>query len=312
MASIIAEGTDNGLAGAGIAPAARIMPVKVCGRFPNQVQAYSCPVPSIVAGIEWAVEHGADIINVSIAAEDTKLSAAEETALDHAEGEGVLVVAASGNGDNGVGDNRLWYPAAYGEVFSVGAVGHDSLRAGYSNWGAGEDAKLLDLVAPGGHATSLGVPQQSYEFCKMRIQTYSAVAALTQCWGTSMSAAHVSGVAALVLSRFPTLSTPEVRELLRCSAIDLGREGADGYYGYGLVNAPAALEDADFDNIPDCIDPVIEVPLNDCLPRTTPTLSEAAPAGISTPTGDATEPPATLTPTAVPSEAATSSPTPIG
>ncbi len=126
----IAQDTDNGIGAAGIAPGVTIMPVRVCMQS-------SCPDDAIIRGILWAVDHGARVINMSLAGDI--LTGAERDALQYAEDHDVLVVAAAGNGGfDGRGDPYLAYPAAVETVLSVGSVRQDGLRAPYSNYGFGE------------------------------------------------------------------------------------------------------------------------------------------------------------------------------
>ena len=326
VAGTIAESTNNGIGGAGIAPGARIIPVKVCGPNPNPVQAYGCPTSRIADGIGWAVEHGAEVINLSIGGGPGTLTEAERAALDAAEAADVVVVAASGN----KGNPELDVPAAAESVLAVGAIGRNSIRANYSNYGIGENGKILELVAPGGDPQEVPeseVLQQSYGNCLQSVQDFTTFVQ-TPCQGTSMATAHVSGVAALIRGEFPQLDRADVREVLMCSAEDLGPPGLDAQYGHGLVDAVAALQDADVDNIPDCIDetiatptPTPEPPENDCLPPTstptepvtdtpTPTLT-ATPTLVPTPT-ESPRPTDSPSPTPSGTPTPTPSPTPTG
>jgi serine protease len=327
VAGTIAQNTDNGYGAAGIAPRARIMPVKVCAPYSTvdpktgkPLTKYGCPRSAIADGINYAVERGADVINVSIYGDrKDRIDEAERDALTRAEDAGIAVVAASGNGgEDGIPDN-LGYPAAVHEVIAVGAVGIQENRASYSNFGYDESDSLMDLVAPGGDPLEGSVIwQQTYDRCtslakdpdtdppsSVYVQPLTThFPDVTACVGTSMAAAHVSGVIALIKSRYPELTLNEVRAILACSARDLGEPGPDASYGAGLVQAGKALEDDDHDNIPDCIDPT---PPNECqAPSPTPTL---APTPTDTPTATPTpEPTPTATPTATPTE--TPSPTP--
>jgi hypothetical protein len=80
--------------------------------------------------------------------------------------------------------------------------------------------------------------------------------------GTSMATPHVSGVIALLLSRYPNLSNDQVRTVLACSAQDLGPSGVDAEYGVGLVQAASALSDVDGDGTPDCLEPTPHLQLS--------------------------------------------------
>ncbi len=321
VAGTIAENTNNGLSAAGIAPGAQIMPIKVCGT--NAVtHNYGCPDDRLAAGIEFAVENGARVINLSIAGPDP-VNQAVRTALQHAEDADVVVVAAAGN----EGKGSLDYPAAVDSVISVGAVGFLLGRAGYSNYGKGEDDGFpLDVVAPGGDPSAEGstsvIYQQTYSAC-LQATNFTTFPEVTACWGTSMATAHVTGIAALIRSKFPSLSAAQVRADLTCSTDDLGAAGADQYYGNGLVRADGALADADHDGLPDCIDPSVSTPhptptppLNECLaPTFTPPSTSVTPAVTPSPNvseaGVPTDSPTpTPSPTASPTESPTDTPSP--
>src|SRR5262249_40793645 len=155
-----------------------------------------------------------NVINVSITGPQSGgLSAAERTALQQASDNDVVVVAASGN----EGDNLLDYPAAVPGVISVGAVNMNSTKASYSSYGQGEGNKGLDIVAPGGDPSQEGstsvILQQTYATCTSATD-FTTFPDATPCWGTSMATAHVSGVAALIRSRFPSVSANDVRTIL--------------------------------------------------------------------------------------------------
>ncbi len=163
--------------------------------------------------IRHAADSGADIISMSLgAAESTHIM---EEACRYAWEKGCILVAAAGND----GTSLVSYPAAYDTVIAVGSVGTTGLCSSFSNYGTS-----LELVAPGESILST-TPGNAYG----------------QKSGTSMACPHVSGVAALLFSRYPGMSNIEVRERMTETADDLGSPGKDARYGYGLVNAFAAL-----------------------------------------------------------------------
>jgi serine protease len=325
IAGTVAEATDNGLEAAGIASDALILPVKACGWVVDQSR-YGCPVDVVADAIDWATTHGADVINLSLGGTDPRVDL-ERAAIERAQSAGIVVVAASGNGgQDQVGDPALYYPAALPGVIAVGATDSKGVRAGYSNYGTSPEdpERTLDLVAPGGDEDDpFGhwiVQNTLTDFCRGKIPPQPIdPAAFATCGvaGTSQAAAHVSAVAALVLSLRPDLPGETVRDLLQCSALDVGDLGTDAEHGYGLVQAGAAIRDSDGDGVFDCLDQ----PEDTCGVVTgspTPTaapgiLAQGMPTPVTTPTPSASPTPTpTLTPTPIdtPTASATGTPTP--
>ncbi|MCH8051375.1 MAG: S8 family serine peptidase [Chloroflexi bacterium] len=235
---------------AGLVPQAAIMPVRVC-------RPYGCTADSIAAGVYWAVDHGADVINLSLGG--PIMTTIEREAFAYAEAGGVVVVAAAGNGGGDlIGDPVLDFPARIETVVSVGAVDRFMERAGYSSYGAHEGEDGLHLMGPGGikdvSGNGDGILQNTYAFsCGDGPEDYKQFA-LCSYFGTSMATPHVSGIAAMLLSVHPNLKPVQVRQVLRCAALDLGDPGYDAEYGAGLSFAPAAVADGDGDGIVDCFD----------------------------------------------------------
>lgn len=250
----IAQDFNDGVGTAGLAPDVAIMPVRVC-------QPYGCAADDMAEGVEWAVAHGADVINMSLGG--SSISRAERDALAFAESEGVVVVAASGNGGGDfVGDDRPVYPGAIETVIAVGAVDAQARRAPYSNYGRGEGSDGLLIMAPGGYLHTDtngdgqpdGVMQSTFQHaCGGGPADYRV---FTDCLyhGTSMATPHVAGAVALLLSMFPSLSPAQVRDVLACTAQDIGPAGYDDEHGAGLLRVDAALSDPDFDGVPACIE----------------------------------------------------------
>ncbi len=225
MAGIIAQTTGNRLGGAGVAPEAAIMPVRVL----NPDLSGSAKV--IARGLRFAADHGADVASVSIAG--PKASRVLEDAVDYASAKGMTIVAAAGND----GRPSVSWPAAYPNVIAVGAVGRDGARAPYSNYG-----EALDLVAPSGAGSDVetgygpedGVLAQTLKggpgrFCFC----FTA--------STSAAAAQVSGVVALLVGSERATSPAAIRSALLSSTQDLGGPGRDSEHGAGLVQARSAL-----------------------------------------------------------------------
>ncbi|MDO8615055.1 MAG: S8 family serine peptidase [Dehalococcoidia bacterium] len=331
VAGTIAQTTNNEIGVAGIAPGATIMPVKVCGYLdPPGVEnrRYGCPAAAIADGIVWAVNHGARVINLSLGGPGST-SDAERSAVAYAVQKRVVVVAAAGNGgDDLQGDPQLDFPAALPGVISVGGAGTGGIAASYSNY-----SPDLDLVAPGGD------PKEGADGTYILQNSYGVPCAtppnFTQFWwclryGTSMAAAHVSGVAALILSQYPAFKPPRVRLLLTNCAQDVGPQGLDDQNGFGLLQAYNALkdvnpdgrpngvldglEDVDNDDIWDCRDPRVETR----VPPPIPTCDAPAPSPLASPGAGAESPAqaanagptATETPTGTPTPVATATATP--
>jgi serine protease len=240
VASTIAEATYNGIGETGLAYGATIMPVKVLDR-----NGYG-DEQSIAQGIRYAVDHGAQVINLSFEFDSSIDSPSRiplvASALRHAELRRVLVVAAAGNAAR----TRLAYPAALSGVLAVGAVTEHGCLANYSDSGPG-----IDLVAPGGgndavrpgdancHPETPGRPiiQMTYTTSKRNFGLP------TDYIGTSMAAPHVSATAALVVASGILGTRPSPKALLRrlqATARDLGPPGPDAVYGAGIVDAGAA------------------------------------------------------------------------
>ncbi|MDC9721850.1 MAG: S8 family serine peptidase, partial [Urechidicola sp.] len=191
-------------------------------------------------GIRWAVDNGADVISNSCGyplAPCNFTNIDIENAIQYAvtsgrNGNGCVVVFAAGNQGGCVE-----YPASNGNVISVGAVDNRGNLYGYSARGP-----ELDLVAPSGN-----------RFGDVGVRTLDRMGTVGDFAGnyrddfdgTSAACPVVSGVAALVLSRYPNLSQNEVRNILNQSATDMGAAGFDNNFGNGRVNAFAALQLAD-------------------------------------------------------------------
>jgi subtilisin family serine protease len=210
MAALIAahgHGPGNADGVLGIAPDAKILPVRTrAGRTAANTV--------LVAGIEWAALHGARVICVATGGPND-LSAAP-TGISRAIAADTVIVAAAGNRPDSI---SVAYPAAYPGVLAVAGVDRDGRHASISATGpqVGIAAPAVDIVSEG--------PGNVY-------------AAAT---GTSDATAIVAGAAALVRSRFPTLSAREVIHRLEATAIDKGPPGRDEEYGYGVLNLVGAL-----------------------------------------------------------------------
>jgi serine protease len=244
VAGTLAESTNNGYGLTGLAYGASIMPVRILDRSGEGDAA------TISRGIRYAVNHGAQVINLSLEF-DIAVRAADIpdiiSAIRYAHNRGVLVVAAAGN----EGVDQLAYPAADPAVVSVGATTRDRCVAEYSNGGP-----ALDLVAPGGGNDRPGridpnchaSPNQSLpSIDQMTLldppRSWTKFGYPGSVFGTSMSAPHVAAAAALVIAsgvigRHP--SPDAILARLEATAQPLGGVKPNTTYGYGLVDAGAA------------------------------------------------------------------------
>ena len=210
VAGIAAAVTNNNVGMAGVSWGARIMPVKVLDLFGNGSFA------DVSAGIAWAADHGAQVINLSLGGASG--STVLQDAVDYAYARGAVIVAAAGNS----GSNFVLYPARYPHVIAVAATNSANTQAGFSNYGP-----EVDLAAPGDLIYSTR-PGGSYGYMS----------------GTSMSAPFVSGLAAILRGIAGLGSADAIAWDLESTALDLGPAGQDQLYGYGLIQMDAALRKA--------------------------------------------------------------------
>ncbi len=215
VSGIISATRNNKLGIAGIAPSSIIMPIKALDSKGEGDDM------DVAAGIRWAADHGAHIINLSIGEGikptgsgtlDNSVHITE--AVDYAQSKGILVVAAVGN--DGVG--TISYPAALPGVLSVAATTSKNELTDFSNYGL-----PLSLTAPGNHILS------TYPRALSNGYVYLG--------GTSMAAPMVSAVAALIWSANPTWTSTQVTSKLLASATDIHQKGWTETQGFGMVNA---------------------------------------------------------------------------
>jgi serine protease len=239
VASTIAEWTDNARGLTGLAFGARIMPVRVL-----DVNGEG-DAGTIARGVRFAASRGAKVINLSLEFSSditARNIPALIRAIRYAHRQGAVVVGASGNEAYG----SVAYPARATYVISVGATTEHGCLADYSNQGRG-----LDLVAPGGGGDAdLGgdpncaaqgpagreISQITYVDSRRRF-------GISREEGTSMAVPHVAAAAALVIAsgaigKHPSPSA--VQRRLEATARDLGPQGYDEFYGWGLLDAAAA------------------------------------------------------------------------
>jgi subtilisin family serine protease len=217
VTGIIAANAGNGVGVSSVAPGAKVMPIRVLDDNGDG------DVPRVVEGIDYAVDHGAQVINLSLGPDvplvgsDASYSAAIDRALDR----GVVVVAAAGND----GVPTCEQPSGQGRLLCVGSVDRRGMRSFFSSFGQG-----LGVTAPGGSS----VPVQGEDI----LSTWNDGGYETLA-GTSQAAPHVSGVAALLVSK-GLRGQAAVKRIL-ATAKDAGTPGPDPQYGAGIVDARAAV-----------------------------------------------------------------------
>ena len=247
VAGTIAEATNNGIGASGIAYAARIMPVRTLDASGDGDSV------TISRGIRYAVDHHADVINMSlefapyVGANDVPNVLA---ALRYARGHGVVVTTVAGNEAN---PSALPFPARSGLVIAVAATTADGCQARYSNAGP-----QVDVAAPGGgpdaapadddwdraHCHPEAAGRSIYQETLSARTGRTRFALPSGYYGTSMAAPHVAGLAALIIASQrlgPHPAPAAVQQLIEQTARDIGPAGYDIRYGHGLIDAAAAL-----------------------------------------------------------------------
>ena len=231
IAGIICADFSNHTGIAGIAPDCSIMPVKILD------SAGHGSVISLIEGIDYAVENGANVINLSVSFPNGYVPGqALHQCLADAHAAGVVLVASSGN----EGLSQVSYPAAFNECIAVGALTSQwwwNERAEYSNWGP-----ALDVMAPGGDNVDRnwdGAPDAI-------LSTAFGPGKPTEnigYWlgsGTSQAAAHVSALAGLLFAH-GAKDADVVRNAILKTSYDMYHWGYDEYSGYGSIDPYYAL-----------------------------------------------------------------------
>ncbi|SCE79439.1 type VII secretion-associated serine protease mycosin [Micromonospora purpureochromogenes] len=211
VASLIAGRNDDRKGVAGLAPGARILPVRVLDDENRYDDAMI-----VAKGVRWAVDNGARVINLSLGGGGD--SPALAAALDYAFARDVVVVACTGNLATS-SSPKVWYPAREPGVIAVAGLE-----------GSSENLWSGSIT---GHATTLTAP--ATRLVGARPGGYWGVQ------GTSFAAPLVAATAALVRARFPEMSAGDVVNRLLTTAKDIGPTGRDDRFGYGMVDPVAAL-----------------------------------------------------------------------
>jgi subtilisin family serine protease len=210
MVSGVIAAEDNGSGVVGVAPQARLYGVKVLDASGSGWES------DVIAGVDWARTNGMQVVNMSLGSSSASYSF--QTAIANAQNAGLVLVAAAGNAGNcyGTGDN-VSYPGRFSQVIAVAATDSSDIRACFSSTGP-----AVDIAAPG----------------VSTLTTYRG-GGYRSASGTSLASPHVAGTAALVIASGVSGNTA-VRDRLLTTADDLGANGRDNLYGYGLVDADGA------------------------------------------------------------------------
>lgn len=201
---------NNAIGLAGVSWRVTIMPIKVLS------DGGSGSEDQCGAGLIYGADNGANIETMSL--QYYTGSSSFQASVDYAYGQGVLLIAATGNNQG----RRIAYPAKFANCYGVGATNHFDNRASFSNYGP-----EIDVAAPGENVYSC-LPNNGYGYLS----------------GTSMATPHTSGLASLVWSFDRGLTNSEVFEFIRETAEDKGTSGFDEYFGWGRINARFALNRA--------------------------------------------------------------------
>lgn len=211
VAGAAAAVTNNRKGIAGVAPKAKIMAVRAFGALEGANPA------DVADGVMWAADNGAQVINLSLGAAipvDPFVTDLQEVSLLYAAAQGSLVVAAAGNASQPFCSTPAFNPA----VLCVGASDELDRLADFSNYFLG-----LDVVAPG-----------------VSIITTDKFGLYSSSQGTSLASPYVAGVGALLMSM--GASNLQAAQIIRASAKDLGLPGYDNTYGFGRLDAKAAVD----------------------------------------------------------------------
>ena len=224
----------NDYATAGIAPDAKIMPIKCTQKIYNEdkgVEEEGAYTADVARGVKIAVESGCKIINMSLGSLEKSL--ALENEINIAYESGAIMFAAVGNDKT----TQFRYPAGYDNVIGIGAVFKDAdsviKHAPYSNYN-----NSVFAVAPGGCVFKDENKQIVYADYVYSIGGVEGT-------GTSFSAPTVAAVAALALCKNPGLNHDSFAAVLKNSCRDAGARGYDIYYGYGMIDCEAMLKELD-------------------------------------------------------------------
>lgn len=238
VSGTVAAATNNSIGVAGVAFGAKVMPLRVCGRFGcddydiEQAMRFAAQLPNDSG---TTPSRRADVINISLGGPGS--STASQAVYDQVRAAGVVIIAAAGNEASSIPS----YPAAYPGVIGVSAVDINKNLAPYSNFGP-----WVSVAAPGGSTARDVNGDGKPDGILSTVATDSGGALVNDyvIWqGTSMATPHMAGVVALMKSVAPNLTPADIASLLSSGTLteDLGASGKDDKFGYGLINSYKAV-----------------------------------------------------------------------
>lgn len=210
---------DNNVGVVGVAPETYLYSLKVLDA--NGSGSYS----NIISAIQWCIDNKMQVVNMSFGG--SSFSQALSDICDKANSAGILLIAAAGNSGGNSGQDTIGYPAKLPSVMAIAATDSSDARASFSSVGP-----ELSVAAPGVSIPST-VPTGSCKLCDP--------SGYKQLSGTSMACPHTVGTAVLVLKNSPNLTNVDVRKAIENTAVDLGQQGHDDLYGWGRIDAYAAV-----------------------------------------------------------------------
>ena len=216
--TIAAMYNDIGVVGA--APKASLYSLKALDN--NGSGSYS----NIIAAMQWSIDNNMQIVSMSLGG--SSYSKALEDICNAAYNGGILIAAAAGNSGGDGSKDTVLYPAKFESVIAVAATDQNDQRASFSSCGP-----EVEVSAPGVSIPST-VPTSGTK--------YSDPSGYMSLSGTSMACPHASGTAALVMKKDPNLGNANVRKILSNTSVDLGSPGRDVFYGFGRIDAKAAVD----------------------------------------------------------------------
>ena len=253
VSGIIADATSSNV---------KVLPIKVNGADGKGT------MNNVSKGIYYAIDHGADVINLSLTSDDSKHSLTIlDEAIDAALSRGIVVVAAAGNQG---GDVTSRYPANKENILTITSIDKNNNIGDNANTG-----KTVDFALPG---VTVFAPYK-------RIAMFST--------GTSLAAPHASAAAALLKTWDKTLTQSEIKEILIKYSVDLGANGFDNTYGWGMIDLSGFDINTEVRPTQPATEPVTEAPTEPVTQVPTEPSTEA----VTEPVTEAATEPTTQTPT---------------